>query len=171
MTKLELVETVTLNDLSETASKKLALQTKIAMIEEQLIEAKKELEFVECTELPQMMDAIGMSEFKLSSGEKITIRPFYSGRANTLEAFNWLRRNGGGDMIKHELIVKTKGDLDEEELRMAKKVLQDLEIPFDEKDTVHHATLGAFIRERTEAGDDLSEAPLNVFIGRRAVLK
>jgi hypothetical protein len=169
MTQIE--KTYTLNDLTETASKKLALQTKVAMIEEQLAEVKKELEFVECTELPQMMDAVGMSEFKLSTGEKLTVKTIYAGRANTLEAFNWLRCNGGGDMIKHELIVKTKGDLDEEELRMAKKVLEDLEIPFDEKDTVHHATLGAFIRERTEAGEDLTTAPLNVFIGRRAVIK
>ena len=55
-----------------------------------------------------MMAEMGLSHLKLMDGSSVDVKPNYSANitiANREAAFNWLRNNGLGDIIKNEILV------------------------------------------------------------------
>ena len=51
---------------------------------------------------------MGLSHLKLADGSTVDVKPNYSASitiANREKAFNWLRENGLGDIIKNEISV------------------------------------------------------------------
>ena len=55
-----------------------------------------------------MMSEMGLSHIKLMDGSSVDVKPNYSANitiANREAAFNWLRNNGLGDIIKNEILV------------------------------------------------------------------
>ena len=55
-----------------------------------------------------MMAEMGLSHLKLMDGSSVDVKPNYSATitvANREKAFNWLRQNGLGDIIKNEISV------------------------------------------------------------------
>ena len=55
-----------------------------------------------------MMKEMSLSSLKLADGSSVEVKPIYGASipiAKREEAFNWLRQNGLGDLIKNEVIV------------------------------------------------------------------
>ena len=55
-----------------------------------------------------MLSEMGLSYLKLADGSSVEVKTNYSAtitQANKEKAFNWLRENGLGDIIKNELTV------------------------------------------------------------------
>ena len=58
--------------------------------------------------IPTMMSEMGLSELKLQDGSHLKVSMSYRAtitEANKEAAFNWLRNNGLGDIIKNEISV------------------------------------------------------------------
>jgi len=122
--------------------------------------------------IPEAMAALGMESLKLSDGTKVDITTFYSARipeGRSDEAFNWLRENNFGSLIKRDITCKFgKGEEKAaEELVMR---LDALGYAFNDKTSVHPQTLKAFVKEQMEANANLPSDLFGVFVGKRTKL-
>jgi hypothetical protein len=76
--------------------------------EEQLKEMKKRRDHLSGEVIPTMMAEMGLAELKLHDGSHLKVSTSYRAtitEANKEAAFNWLRENGLGDIIKNEISV------------------------------------------------------------------
>jgi hypothetical protein len=64
--------------ISELAAKQLILEDKIALAEKALTKLKAQYNDLVGKYLPDAMAQVGLSEIKLRSGERVTIKPFKS---------------------------------------------------------------------------------------------
>ena len=94
--------------LSNEVQKMESLVSEIEGIEDKLKQRKKDLELLSGEIIPTMMSEMGLSQLKLMDGSQIDVKPFYNAtitQANKESAYNWLRSNGLGDIIKNEVVV------------------------------------------------------------------
>ena len=69
---------------------------------------KEEIDRLSGEVIPTMMSEMGLSELKLQDGSHLKVATSYKAsitEANKEMAFNWLRENGLGDIIKNEINV------------------------------------------------------------------
>lgn len=156
--------------VAELASLVIRLETDIAEREADINTIKERLRQVQESLLPEAMATIGVAEFKLEDGSKVTVKPFYSakiGDDNREVCHTWLRDHGFTELIKHEIVVQVNRGKDDQAKQLA-KVANELQLPFVDKEGVHPSTLTAFVKEQVEKGSDLPLEQFKVFIGRKA---
>ena len=82
-----------LKTIAQLAQKQNELETKIKGKEEELKNDKKELREIAEVQLPDALKEVGLSEFSLVDGTKVSVTAFYSARItaeNKERAFDWL---------------------------------------------------------------------------------
>ena len=148
--------------VSSMAQDALQLAEQAKSLEEQLQATNKQLDKLLNELIPGAMDEMGVSEFKLADGSKISVKNVVKGSISEerkAAAFSWLRENGFGGMIKTKL-ESSFGRGEEEEAQMAFDALLQLGIAAEKKEGVHFMTLNAFLKEQLEAGNSL---PMETF--------
>ena len=123
--------------------------------------------------LPEKFAELGLAEVKLKDGSSVSIRSIYRGhisRENTEKAFEWLRDNNHGDLIKNEVKVQF-GRGEDLKAKYAKDFLEKNGVSFSDREAVHPQSLSAFIRDQTERGKALPHDLLGVYIGQKATIK
>ena len=141
--------------------------------EEKIKNTKKELEHVSGEIIPTMMAEMGLSHLKLMDGSSVDVKPNYSANitiANREAAFNWLRNNGLGDIIKNEILVSFGRNEDNKAADYA-ALAQERGYQPTQKLKVEPMTLKALVRERIEAGKDMPTELFNVFVGNKTTIK
>lgn len=126
-------------------------------------------------DLPNAMQQAGVSEIKLPTGEKITIKDDVYASIPKDErgelAYAWLRDNGFGDVIKNE--VKVAFGRGEEEQVAA--LLAECKVNgwnnASLAATVHSSTLKALIREQLAKGNDFPMELFGAIPVSKAVIK
>jgi maltose-binding protein MalE len=117
-------------------------------------------------DLPDAMASVGMTEFKLVDGSKITVRRTFASSITEKtreQAHEWLRKNGHGDIIKFA-INSTFARGQEAIAKQASNFLKELGVKFTEKEAVHPQTLQAFVREQMASDScDLPQDAFNVY--------
>lgn len=162
--------------VAKLASKQAALAAEIETLEMAVKEKKKELQRVAEQDLPEAMDIIGMAEFTLVDGTKISIKKFYNASIpadRKDEAFTWLDENGHSGIIKTEVSVAFgRGDL-EIARAFVEFASEFSQAPINPElgQEVHWSTLRSFVREQIEGGSDFPREMFGVYIGRKAELK
>jgi len=76
--------------------------------EDNLKDLKKKRDHISGEVIPTMMSEMGLAELKLHDGSHLKVSTSYKAHiseANKEQAFNWLRDNGLGDIIKNEISV------------------------------------------------------------------
>ena len=125
--------------------------------------------------VPSKMDEIGFTEVKLPTGQRVSYKPFYSGKIRPErepEAFNWLEENGHGGIIKGEVIVPWRRAEREIIDQLIEFIKEQYGIEPNIKLGVHHSTLRAFFREVIEdEGETLPPDLFDLFIGRKTTIK
>ena len=150
-----------------------AIQKDIAQNEEYLKQRKKDLEQVSGEAIPTMLTEMGLSYLKLADGSSVEVKTNYSATitlANKEKAFNWLRENGLGDIIKNELTVSFGRNEDNKAAEYAELAKGQGYQP-TQKLKVEPMTLKALVRERIEGGKPLPTEIFNVFIGNKTTIK
>ena len=102
------VQTNDIKQLSEQVKKLRNLEDKLAKQEEELKKTKKDVEVLSGDVIPTMMTEMNISKFSLEDGAGVEVKPVYGAsipKAKEEEAFNWLRNNGLGDVIKNMITV------------------------------------------------------------------
>ena len=141
--------------------------------EESLKEKKKQKDHVSMEVIPTLMSEMGLAELKLVDGSVVTVKPNYSASitvANREAAFNWLRNNGLGDIIKNEISVSFGRNEDNKAADYA-SLAQERGYQPTQKLKVEPMTLKALVRERIEAGKEMPTEIFNVFVGNQTTIK
>jgi hypothetical protein len=138
--------------LSDEVRKMDTLTKEIEDIENKLKEKKKDLDIISGEVVPTMMSEMGLSQLKLMDGSIIDVKPFYNAtitQANKEAAFNWLRKNGLGDIIKNEIVVSFGRGEDNKAAEYA-ELAKGQGLQPAQKLKVEPMTLKALVRERIE---------------------
>ena len=150
-----------------------SLQSRLELQEENLKNTKKELENLSGEVIPTMMSEMGLSHLKLVDGSSVDVKPNYSASitiANKDAAFNWLRNNGLGDIIKNEISVSFGRNEDNKAAGYADFARGQGFEP-TQKLKVEPMPLKALVRERLEAGKEMPTELFNVFVGNKTTIK
>ena len=162
-----------LSIVSALANKQLQLATEVANLEAELKAKKEEFRTTSEQELPDAMQAAGLTQIKLSTGENITINEFYNAhisKANQEIAYNWLMKNGHEGLIKNEVSLKF-GREESEVVEQTVSALQSRGLSPEVRQSVHPSTLKAFVKEQFTSGNDIPTEPFGIYIGTKAVIK
>ena len=142
---------------------------RIEISENNLKDLKKEFERLSGEVIPTMMAEMGLSHLKLMDGSSVDVKPNYSASisiANREKAFNWLRENGLGDIIKNEISVSFGRNEDNKAADYA-ALAEERGFQPTQKLKVEPMTLKALVRERIENNKDMPMDIFNVFVGNR----
>jgi|TARA_R100001460_G_scaffold22136_3_gene45028 hypothetical protein len=145
----------------------------VAELEEKLRQAKKDLYKMSDEELPNILAEMGVSSFKLQDGSQVDIKKTYGASIpvdKREEAYTWLRQNGFGDMVKNIVSVNFGMGEDQQAADFKSKV-QEQGLSPQQAESVHSATLRAWVKEQTEEGKPFPMELFGAYIGQRAVIK
>ena len=168
-----LSKTANIQSLADQVEKLNELQKRIELQEDNLKNAKKEFDHLSGEIIPTMMAEMGLSHLKLMDGSSVDVKPNYNASitiANREAAFNWLRDNGLGDIIKNDITVsfgKNEGNKAADYAALA------LEHGFQptQKLKVNPMTLKALVRERIEAGIEMPTELFNIYVENKTTIK
>ena len=162
-----------LQTLADQVEKLNSLQQRIELQEDDLKNTKKEFDHLSGEVIPTMMAEMGLSHLKLMDGSSVDVKPNYSASisiANREKAFNWLRENGLGDIIKNEISVSFGRNEDNKAADYA-ALAEERGFQPTQKLKVEPMTLKALVRERLEAGKSMPTEIFNVFVGNKTTIK
>ena len=162
-------KTSNIKSLAEEVKKLRTMEDQVKLQEEALKVSKRELEVVSAEIIPTMLSEMGLSSLKLADGSSVDVKPFYSATItvqNRDKAFNWLRINGLGDIIKNEISVSFGRNEDNKAAEYA-DLAKGQGFQPTQKLKVEPMTLKALVRERIEAGKEMPTDIFNVFVGNR----
>ena len=162
-----------IKSLSNEVQKMESLVKEIEDIEENLKKRKKDLDVISAEVIPTMMSEMGLSQLKLMDGSMIDVKPFYNATitvANRESAFNWLRQNGLGDIIKNEMVVSFGRGEDNKAAEYA-ELAKSQGLQPAQKLKVEPMTLKALVRQRIEEGKEMPTEIFSIFVGNKTTIK
>jgi pyruvate/2-oxoglutarate dehydrogenase complex dihydrolipoamide acyltransferase (E2) component len=175
-----------LQQIRELSEEMLAIEERLskwALVARQL---QERYEQISNQTLPELMKEVGMSEFKLTTGQIVSVAPFTHASIPSLSSIEsadpeersqlekrrelailWLRKHNAESLIKTTIkAVFGKGQSKAAEKYYQQIVSKGFEAKKDE--AVHPQTLNKFIREQLEEGIDIPQEPFNLHTGNRA---
>ena len=155
------------------------LLQEIHATEERVAAAKRELNAITMSELPDLFDehgvtSVGIPEEGNSPAYTAEAKPYYNAKIrdeNAEEAFSWLDAHGHGDLIKNMFSVEF-GRTENKAADTLRAVLEKMDVDYLQKKTVPWNTLTAFVREQIEKHN--ATLPLDLLgatVGRVVKLK
>lgn len=150
-----------LTQLQQLAERQASAAARVAELEAKLNKAREELRDLAERQVPELMDQIGMTEFKTATGLQIniveTIRASIP-KARAPLAFAWLKDHGHAALIKRVVKVAFGRGEDEKAEALRDELKGEYEVEDDA--SVHPSTLAAFVREKLRDGEEI---PLDLF--------
>ena len=134
---------------------------------------KKKRDHISGEVIPTMMSEMGLAELKLHDGSHLKVSTSYRAtitEANKEAAFNWLRNNGLGDIIKNEISVSFGRNEDNKAANYA-ELAKGQGFQPTQKMKVEPMTLKALVRERIEAGKDMPTEIFGVYSENKTTIK
>ena len=165
--------TENIQSLADQVEKLEELQTRLNTQEEIMKDTKKQIEKVSGDIIPTMMSEMGLSELKLEDGSRLKVSTSYRAtitEANKEAAFNWLRNNGLGDIIKNEISVSFGRNEDNKAASYA-ELAKGQGFQPTQKMKVEPMTLKALVRERIEAGKEMPTEIFGVYSENKTTIK
>ena len=120
-----------------------------------------------------MMETMNIKKLKLIDGETVEIGKFYSAsipEANKEAAFEWLRNNGLGDIIKND-VIGTFGRGEDNKASNYANLARGQGFEPIQKVGVNPQTLKATLRERVESGLNMPSEIFKTFVGNQTKIK
>ena len=149
------------------------MQQQLETQEEAIKEKKKQIQHISGEVIPTMMSEMGLAELKLHDGSHLKVSTSYKAHiseANKEAAYNWLRENGLGDIIKNEISVSFGRNEDNKAADYAELAKSNGFQP-TQKMKVEPMTLKALVRERIEAGKEMPTEIFGVFSENKTTIK
>jgi len=162
-----------IQSLADQVEKLEGLLSRIELSENNLKELKKEHQRISGEVIPTMMSEMGLAELKLHDGSHLKVSTSYRAtitEANKEAAFNWLRNNGLGDIIKNEISVSFGRNEDNKAADYA-ELAKGQGFQPTQKMKVEPMTLKALVRERIEAGKDMPTEIFGIFSENKTTIK
>ena len=145
------------------------LETEIEREEQLLKQKKAQADKISAEVIPEIMDQMKLKTLKLQDGSAIEVKEVYSATipvANREGAYQWLRENDLGDLIKNEITVSF-GRGEDNKAREYTSLAESKGYQPSQKLKVEPMTLKALYRERVENKQDLPSEHFNLFKGNK----
>ena len=166
-------KTENIDKLADKIKELQAHQQQLEIQENSIKKRKKDIEYLSGEVIPTMLSEMGLSFLKLQDGSSIEVKTNYSAtitQANKEAAFNWLRQNGLGDIIKNEISVSFGRNEDNKAADYA-ELAKGQGFEPTQKLKVEPMTLKALVRERFEGGKEMPTELFNIFVGNKTTIK
>ena len=166
-------KTNNIQSLADQVERLESLNARLALQEDNMKSTKKDIERLSGEVIPTMMTEMGLSELKLQDGSHLKVSTSYRAtitEANKEAAFNWLRNNGLGDIIKNEISVSFGRNEDNKAASYA-ELAKGQGFQPTQKMKVEPMTLKALVRERIEAGKEMPTEIFGVFTENKTTIK
>ena len=166
-------KTSNIQSLADQVERLEAMQQQLEIQEDAIKEKKKQIQHVSGEVIPTMMSEMGLAELKLQDGSHLKVSTSYRAtitEANKEAAFNWLRNNGLGDIIKNEISVSFGRNEDNKAASYA-ELAKGQGFQPTQKMKVEPMTLKALVRERIEAGKDMPTEIFGIFSENKTTIK
>ena len=166
-------KTDNIQSLADQVERLEGVMTTIEKAEENLKLLKKNRDHISGEVIPTMMSEMGFAELKLNDGSFLKVSTSYKAHiseANKEAAYNWLRNNGLGDIIKNEISVSFGRNEDNKAADYA-ALAQERGYQPTQKLKVEPMTLKALVRERIEAGKEMPTEIFGVFSENKTTIK
>ena len=166
-------KTDNIQSLADQVERLESVATDIDAAEQKLKDLKKKRDHISGEVIPTMMAEMGLAELKLHDGSHLKVSTSYRAtitEANKEAAFNWLRNNGLGDIIKNEISVSFGRNEDNKAADYAELAKRSGFTP-TQKMKVEPMTLKALVRERIEAGKEMPTEIFGVFSENKTTIK
>ena len=161
--------TENIKSLADQVKKLRDLEDEVKAEEQALKDKEKEIERISGDVIPTLLSEMGLSSLKLADGSAVDVKPYYSANIsikNQEAAYNWLRSNGLGDIIKNNITVSFGRNEDNKAADYA-NLARGQGFEPTQKLKVEPMTLKALVRERIENNRDMPMDIFNVFVGNR----
>ena len=160
----DLLDNVEVTTIAAECQKLKSLQDDIDRAEEHVDNLKKMADDISSRVIPELLAEQGLSSLKLADGSSVTVKREYrctlpKEDERRQSAYNWLRENGLGDIIKNNVIVTFGRGEDDKAQRLLDLAASNGFEP-NQKSDVAWNTLTALFQERVESGLDM---PSDVF--------
>jgi len=171
--QLERVNDSGLLSIADCCQNLVDLENEALTLENQLKHIKEQIVSIRNEKIPQLMREKNLTQLKLNDGSAIEIKNFYGISVpkdpdQRATAYQWLRDNNLGDIIKNEISARFGRNEDGKALEFSKLATANgYEVQQDLK--VEPMTLKATLRELHEKGAELPpEDIFKTFVGRQA---
>ena len=162
----DIIEKTDIVSLANYCKELKAYEDEISDLEDKIKFKKEKADKISSEIIPNMLAEQGLSSLKLADGSSIDIRKSYNCtiKKDQMElAYNWLRENGLGDIIKNEVAVQFGKGEDNKAEQLLTLAEQEGYEP-TQKQKVEPMTLKALYRERIEAGLDMPSDFFHTFV-------
>lgn len=160
-----LAEPATIERLSMLATKAGELASRMTAELVTYEETKASLDKILNDQIPTIMKELGMTEFKMEDGRKVEVKSdvrTHIKEENQPKAYAWLEENEFDAIIK-TLVTSEFGRGENAKAAEAIKALEEAGYSAAMKQSIHAATLKAFVKERLEAGDKIPHDLFGIF--------
>ncbi len=168
------VDTSLTVDIASKCNELLATRKQIEKCEENLSRLKKDEKILASNEIPKAMAEAGVTMLKLSDGSTVDVKPIYSAsmpkNSRKQEAFEWLRENGAGDLIKN-IVSLNFGRAEDSDAKKLFENLQEQGYNVSQNEKVEPNTLKAFVREKLQNGQKVPTDLFSVFVTNQTSIK
>ena len=162
----DLIEKTDIQTLASYCQELQQKEDEISSLEAQIKKKKEEADKIGSEIIPNMLAEQGLSSLKLADGSSVEVRKAYNCtilKDNMESAYNWLRENGLGDIIKNEVSVQFGKGEDNKAQQLLDLAVSNGYEP-QQKTKVEPMTLKALYRERVEAGLDMPSDSFSLFV-------
>tara|TARA_R110000868_G_scaffold106883_2_gene292777 strand:+ start:599 stop:1141 length:543 start_codon:yes stop_codon:yes gene_type:complete len=167
------IKTDEVKEISEACNKLTSQNQKVETIQKSLKEAEEESRRLSEEVIPTLMQQAGVSSIKLDNGTSVEVSPYYYAKISEdkkAEAFQWLRENDHGDLIKNNVSVSFGKGEDSNAVNL-KSELEAKGLVVDQKQDVHWQTLRGFVKEQIEKNKTLPSETFGLYIANRTKIK
>ena len=167
------IKTDEVKEISEACNKLTSQNQKVETIQKSLKEAEEEARRLSEEVIPTLMQQAGVSSIKLDNGTSVEVSPYYYAKISEdrkAEAFQWLRENNHGDLIKNNVSVSFGKGEDSNAVNL-KSELEAKGLVVDQKQDVHWQTLRGFVKEQIEKNKTLPSETFGLYIANRTKIK
>jgi hypothetical protein len=180
------------NDLQQLvayADEMLALEQEMEQLSEEMKKKTARYAKIQLDLLPDVMLAIGMKKFTLSSGYVVEVGDFVRGTIPTtnqiegadefdrgmlmdrrMKALTWLREQGAESLIKNQVVVLFGKGQDEDAKKFFEKIKNE-GFPAKCEEEINFQTLNAYLKEALKGGKSIPADAFALFSGRKATIK
>ena len=167
-----------LAELNKKVKKLEACESRLEKLMEEVDTLKSNIKKISYEEIPDLLAEKGLASLKLSDGTVVEVKKVinaYLPKADRdpegrEKAFQWLRDNGHGDIIKNDITVSFGRGEDNKAVEYASLAQQKGYLPTQKVD-VHNRVLVAAFRERLEKGQEVPPELFNLFVGNQTKIK
>ena len=167
-----------LAELNKKVKKLEACESRLEKLMEEVDTLKSKIKKISYEEIPDLLAEKGLASLKLSDGTVVEVKKVinaYLPKADRdpegrEKAFQWLRDNGHGDIIKNDITVSFGRGEDNKAVEYASLAQQKGYLPTQKVD-VHNRVLVAAFRERLEKGQEVPPELFNLFVGNQTKIK